>query len=126
MKRWQGLAAAVLVAAGAAGCGAAAAQEEKATIEHGVLEWVRYHSAKEDRERYSWATAAEEVQRDTAAAFFGALGVKADQRRSAADRVCVLDHLATAGWELVNRTDVGYADAGGSAIAERYVLRRRR
>ena len=116
MKRWQGLAAAILVAVGGAGCGAAAAQEEKATIEHGVLEWVRYHSAKEDRERYSWATAEEEVQTRSAA----------DRRWSAADRVCVLDHLATAGWELVNRTDVGYADAGGSAIAERYVLRRRR
>ncbi len=126
MRRWQRLVTPVLVAAGAAGCGAAAAQEEKAALEHGVLEWIHYSSAKEERERYSWATAVEEIQRDTAAAFFGALGVAADQRRSAADRVRVLDHLAATGWELVNRTDVGYADAGGSAIAERYVLRRRR
>ncbi len=126
MKRRQGSAAALLIALGAAGCGAAAAQEEKVFFVHGVLEWIRYHSATEDRERYSWATAAEEIQRDTAVAFFGALGVEAVQRRSAADRLCVLDWLAAAGWELVNRSDVAYVDAGGSAIAERYALRRRR
>jgi hypothetical protein len=117
---------AALVAALAGGCGAAAAQEQKVGFEHGVLEWIQYRTAKEDRERYSWATAAEEIQRDTAVAFFGALGVEADQRRSAADRLSVLDHLARAGWEVVNRTDVAYADAGGSAFAERYALRRRR
>ncbi len=126
MKRWQGLAVTALVAAGAAGCGAAAAQEEKASFEHGVFEWILYRSAKEEKERYSWATADEEVQREGAGAFYAALAISAEQRRSAADRVRVLDHLSAAGWDLVNRTDVGYADAGGSAIAERYVLRRRR
>jgi hypothetical protein len=126
MKRWQRWVAAVLAAVVSAGCGAAAAQERKASYEHGVLEWIHYRAAKEERERYSWATAAEEIERDSAAAFFGALGVAAHQQRTAADRISVLDHLAAAGWELVNRTDVGYADAGGSAFAERYVLRRRR
>ena len=126
MKRWQGCFVAALIAAGASGCGAAAAQERKPVVEHGVLEWIHYRSATEERERYSWATAAEEIQRDTAGAFFGAVGVTGDIRRSAADRLCVLDHLAAAGWDLVNRTDVAYADAGGSAIAERYLLRRRR
>jgi hypothetical protein len=126
MKPWQGIVAA-LMAALAAGCGAAAAEEgRKAAFEHGVLEWIQYHSAKEDRERFAWTTAAEEIHRDTAVAFFGALGVEANQRRSSADRVCVLDHLAASGWELVNRTDIAYTDAGGSAIAERYALRRRR
>jgi hypothetical protein len=126
MKRWQGFVVAALVAAGAAGCGAAAAQEEKASFEHGILEWILYRSAKEEKERYSWATADEEVQRDSAGAFFTALGISADQRRSAADRLRALDHLSAAGWDLVNRTDVSYVDAGGSGIAERYVLRRRR
>jgi hypothetical protein len=131
MKRWQSVLAVALLAALVAGCGAAAAQEQeqtadKARFEHGVLEWIQYRSAKEDKERYSWTTAVEEIQRETAVAFFGALGVGADQKRSAADRVSVLDHLAAAGWELVNRTDVAYTDAGGSAIAERYALRRRR
>jgi hypothetical protein len=122
----HGMAAAALLAALAGmGCGAASAQE-KAVWEHGVLEWVRYESATEHRERFSWATAAEEIQRDTAAAFFGAIGIEADQRGSAADRVCALDHLSRKGWLLVNRTDIAYTDAGGSAIAERYVLRRRR
>jgi len=126
MKRSQGWVAAVLVAVGAPGCGAAAAQEQKASYEHGVLGWIHYRAAKEERERYSWATAAEEIERDSAAGFFGALGVAAHQRRSAADRISVLDHLAAAGWELVDRADVGYADAGGSVFAEHYVLRRRR
>ena len=118
-------AAALLIALVAAGCGAAEAQE-KAVWEHGVLEWIRYESAKEQRERFSWATAVEEVHRETAGAFFGAIGVAADQKGSSADRLVALDHLAASGWQLVNRTDIAYTDAGGSAIAERYVLRRRR
>jgi hypothetical protein len=120
-----GIAAALLASLACTGCGDAAAQERVAW-EHGVLEWVRYESATEGRERFSWATAREEVHRDTAAAFFGAIGLEADQRGNAADRVSALDHLSRAGWLLVNRTDIAYTDAGGSAIAERYVLRRRR
>lgn len=108
-----------------AGCDAASAQE-KVAWEHGVLEWVRYESATEGRERFSWATSAEEIQRESAAAFFGAIGIEADQRGSAADRLVALDHLSRAGWLLVNRTDIAYTDVRGSAIAERYVLRRRR
>lgn len=119
-----GMAAAALLLA-LAGCGAASAQD-KVAWEHGVLEWVRYESATEGRERFSWATAAEEIHRESAAAFFGAIGVAADQRGSAADRLCALDHLSRAGWLLVNRTDIAYTDVRGSAIAERYVLRRRR
>jgi hypothetical protein len=122
---WQRVAALLLVIA-ASGCGAAAAQERHAVFEHGVLEWIRFRDAKEERERYSWTTAAEQIERDTAAGFFGALGVTATLQRSSADRVRVLDHLAAGGWLLVNRTDVAHADAGGTAIAERYVLRRRR
>jgi hypothetical protein len=126
MKAWQWLAAALLGAVAAAGCGPAGAQDEKAVFEHGVLEWIRYKSAKEDQERYSWATAAEETQRDTAAGLFGVLGVGADPKASAADRMCLVDHLSNGGWQLVTRTDVAYTDAGGSAIAERYLFRRRR
>lgn len=126
MRRWQGIVVAV-TAAIAAGCGAAGAEAPKgAAFEHGVLEWIHYRSAREERERYSWTTAADEIQRETAVAFFGALGVTGSQRGSGADRVTVLDHLSAAGWELVNRTDVAYTDVGGSAIAERYALRRRR
>jgi hypothetical protein len=121
----HGMAAALLAALAGSGCGAASAQD-KVVWEHGVLEWVRYESATEGRERFSWATAAEEIQRDTATAFFGAIGAKADQRGTSADRLSALDHLSGAGWLLVNRTDIAYTDAGGSAIAERYVLRRRR
>jgi hypothetical protein len=120
------LVAASLLALAAAGCGPAAAQEKPGPFEHGVFEWIHTRGAKEDQERYSWATAADEIQRDTVAAFFSALGITADLQRSPADRVRVLDHLTAGGWQVVNRTDVAYADAGGTAIAERYLLRRRR
>jgi len=117
--------AALLCALAGMGCGAAEAQE-KVVWEHGVLEWIRWESATEHRERYSWATAAEEIQRDSALGLFGAIGLEADQKGSAADRMCALDFLSKSGWILVNRTDVTFTNAGGSAIAERYMLRRRR
>jgi len=127
MKAWHGMAAAaVLLAAAGTGCGPAEAQQEKVVFEHGVLEWIEYRSAKEEQERYSWATAADEVQRNTAGGIFGVLGIQADQQGSAADRMCILDHLSKGGWLLVNRTDVTFTDAGGSAIGERYLLRRPR
>jgi hypothetical protein len=110
----------------ATGCGAADAQEKPARFEHGVFEWVQHRGAKEEQERISWITAVEEIQRDTVPGFFSALGITADLDRSPADRLRVVDFLAGAGWEVVNRTDVAFADAGGSAIAERYLLRRRR
>jgi hypothetical protein len=124
MRPWHGIAAVLLFAL--AGCGAASAQGAAPRVEHGVLEWIRYRSTGEDQERYSWITAKEEIQRDTATAFFAAVGVEASQTHTAADRIAVLDHLSAQGWEVVNRTDVAYADAGGSAIAERYLVRRRR
>lgn len=127
MKPWHGMAAAsIVLALAGTGCGPVEAQEAKPVFEHGVLEWVHYRSGKEEQERYSWATAVEEEQRDTAAGIYGVLGIETDQRHSAADRMYVLDFLSKQGWQLVNRTDVTYTDAGGSAIAERYMLRRRR
>lgn len=126
MRRWQSMTGALLCALAGAGCGQAAAEDANGTWEHGVLEWIRFRSATGEQERYSWTTAADETQRDNAAAFVAALGVGGDLRRSASDRVRVLDHLAAAGWLLVNRTDVAYVDAGSSAIAERYILRRQR
>ncbi|HEX5137741.1 MAG TPA: hypothetical protein VFY93_12255 [Planctomycetota bacterium] len=119
------LVAALLAAVAGIGCGAAEAQE-KVVWEHGVLEWIRWESAKEHRERFSWATAAEEIQRDSALGLFGAIGLQADQRGSSADRLSILDFLSKGGWVLVNRTDVTFTNAGGSAIAEHYMLRRRR
>jgi hypothetical protein len=127
MRPWHGPAFALLFSIVGSGCGGAAAQEQKVVFEHGVFEWVHYRSAaKGDQERYAWTTAAEEIQRDTAGAFFGALGIKADLAGNSADRVRVVDYLAAKGWQILDRTDVGYADAGGSAIAERYLLRRPR
>jgi len=119
------LVAAVLAALTGMGCGAAEAQE-KVVWEHGVLEWIRWESATEHRERFSWATAAEEIQRDSAGGLFSAIGLDADQKSSSADRMCVLDFLSRAGWVLVNRTDATFINAGGSAIVEHFMLRRRR
>jgi hypothetical protein len=121
------VAAGALLLLAAAGCGTADAQEKPAALwEHGVFEWIQHRGAKEEEERISWITAAEEIQRDSVPAFFSALGITASLDRSPADRLRVIDSLSAAGWEVLNRTDVAFADAGGSAIAERYVLRRRR
>ncbi|MHC4550152.1 MAG: hypothetical protein ACYTEZ_15380 [Planctomycetota bacterium] len=117
-----------LVLAGAlgAGCAEAPAQQPVPRWEHGLLDFIHFRDEGEQRDKYSWATAQGEVEAANVSEFWSALEIKGDLANSRADLARVLDFLAGAGWQLINRSDVAFVYPGGTAVGERYVLRRKR
>ena len=110
-----------------AGCTTEApAQEAKPKMEFAVFEYAKIDLAHGDRERYRWTTAKGRVEGENISRVWSALGMEGAPKPRGADRMQVLNRLHAIGWEIIAANDVSFVMAGGTAFANRYVMRRRK
>jgi hypothetical protein len=124
------LCVAVVVGGVVAGISQANAQDGTSSsyYEYGVFRSVwRLEDVREALQvSYGWITSAEEEREDDVGGLWTRLGIEGAPRNDASDRIRVLDHLSTQGWEVVTRSDMSAVGSGATAVSVNYLLRRLR